>query len=165
MREETMADQPTSDSPNEADLALIKRLIPHRYPFLFIVKVREIVPNVSAVGIKNVSCNEPHFEGHFPNAPIMPGVLIIEAMAQTAATLVGITLGLQDKNALVYFMAVDSARFRRMVVPGDVLELHVKVRRGGSKVWKFEGRAMVGDQVAAEAEFAALLDVGGERAR
>ncbi|MDT0683992.1 3-hydroxyacyl-ACP dehydratase FabZ [Roseicyclus sp. F158] len=143
----------------EADLALIQRIIPHRYPFLLVDKVRDIVPNETAVGIKNVTFNEPHFQGHFPGAPIMPGVTIIEALAQTAAIMVGVSLDLADKNMLVYFMAIDKAKFRRKVVPGDVLELAVTVKRGGGKVWKFEGRATVEGEMAAEAEFTAMMDM------
>lgn len=143
--------------PTEADLALIKRIIPHRYPFLLVDKVRDIVPNKSCVGIKNVTSNEPHFEGHFPQEPVMPGVLIIEAMAQSAAVLVGVSIDLADKGMGTYFMAIDKCRFRAKVVPGDVLELHVTALRGGGKVWKFEGRAMVNGVLAAEAEFMAML--------
>ena len=146
--------------PTAIDLAQIKRILPHRYPFLLIDKVRDIVPMESAVGIKNVTSNEPHFEGHFPQEPVMPGVLIIEAMAQTAAALVGVTLDLADKGMGTYFMSIDKCRFRAKVVPGDVLELHVKTLRGGGKVWKFECRAMVGDTLAAEAEVMAMLTRG-----
>ncbi|MFA5538233.1 MAG: 3-hydroxyacyl-ACP dehydratase FabZ [Gemmobacter sp.] len=150
-----MTDQPVQ----EADLALIQRMIPHRYPFLLVDKARDIVPGESAVGIKNVTFNEPQFQGHFPDVPIFPGVMIVEAMAQTAAVLVGVTLGLADKGALVYFMGIEGAKFRRKVVPGDVLELHVRVLRGGGKVWKFEGRGLVEGELAAEATFMAMLDV------
>lgn len=146
----------------EADIQLIQRIIPHRYPFLLIDRVTRIVPNESAVGIKNVTFNEPHFQGHFPGLPVMPGVTIVEAMAQTAAVMVGVSLDLADSNFLVYFMAIDRCKFRRKVVPGDVLELHVTAKRGGSKVWKFEGVAMVGDEVAAEAEFTAMMDLPKE---
>ncbi|MCC6304214.1 MAG: 3-hydroxyacyl-ACP dehydratase FabZ [Rhodobacteraceae bacterium] len=142
----------------EADFALIQRIIPHRFPFLLVDRVRAIVPGASAVGIKNVTANEPHFQGHFPGLPIMPGVTIIEAMAQTAGVLVGITLGLENKGALVYFMSIERGKFRRKVVPGDVLELHVRVLRGGARVWRFEGRGMVGPDLAAEAEFTAMID-------
>ena len=145
----------------EADLTLIQRIIPHRYPFLLIDKVRDIVPGESAVGIKNVTFNEPHFQGHFPGAPIMPGVTIIEAMAQTAAVLIGLALDQVDRNPLVYFMSIDKARFRRKVVPGDVLELRIKVLRGSSKVWKLEGSATVEGEAAAEAEFMAMIDRRG----
>jgi 3-hydroxyacyl-[acyl-carrier-protein] dehydratase len=142
-----------------ADIALIQRIIPHRYPFLLIDRVEDIDGAKSARGIKNVTFNEPHFQGHFPGAPIMPGVTIIEAMAQTAAVMVGVAEDLADKNFLVYFMAIDAAKFRRKVVPGDVLELHVETRRGGGKIWKFSGRATVGGELAAEAEFTAMMDM------
>ncbi|MBM7067709.1 3-hydroxyacyl-ACP dehydratase FabZ [Actibacterium sp. 188UL27-1] len=151
-----MSDQ---EKPQAADINLIQRLIPHRYPFLLIDHVKDIIPGESAVGIKNVTFNEPHFQGHFPGAPIMPGVTIIEAMAQTAAVMAGITMDMVDKNMLVYFMAIEGAKFRRKVAPGDVLELHVSVTRSGSKVWKFSGKGMVGNEVAAEAAFTAMLDL------
>lgn len=146
----------------EADLSLIMRIIPHRYPFLLIDKVKDITPNESATGVKNVTFNEPHFQGHFPGAPIMPGVTIIEALAQTSAVLVGLTLDLVDKNPLVYFMSIDKAKFRRKVVPGDVLELKVDVLRGSSKIWKFKGHASVNGEMAAEAEFMAMIDLGAK---
>ncbi|MEM9797063.1 MAG: 3-hydroxyacyl-ACP dehydratase FabZ [Pseudomonadota bacterium] len=147
--------------PTEADIQLIQRIIPHRYPFLFVDKVRDIVANESATGIKNVTFNEPHFQGHFPQVPIMPGVTIVEAMAQTAAILVAISNDLIDSNALVYFMGIDSAKFRRKVGPGDVLEMRVKVTRGraGAKVWRFNGQASVAGELAAEADFGAMIDV------
>lgn len=144
-----------------ADLDLIKKIIPHRYPFLLVDKVRDIVPNETAVGIKMVTANEPHFEGHFPAKPIMPGVLIIEALAQTAAVLVGVSMDVIGKDLLTYFMGIDKAKFRRMVVPGDCLELHVKALRGGGKIWKFEGRALVEGELAASAEFTAMMDLKG----
>ncbi len=143
----------------DADLALIQRIIPHRYPFLLIDKVRDIVAGQSCVGIKNVTNNEPHFQGHFPDMPIMPGVMIIEAMAQTSGVLVGVTMGLIDKQAKVFFMGVDGAKFRRKVVPGDVLELHVKVLRGGGRVWKFAGEGRVDGELATEATFTAMFDL------
>ena len=142
-----------------ADLALIQRIIPHRYPFLLIDKVRDIVANESCVGIKNVTNNEPHFQGHFPDMPIMPGVMIIEAMAQTSGVLVGVSMGLVDKQAKVFFMGVDAVKFRRKVVPGDVLELYVRAIRGGGRVWKFEGRGMVDGELATEATFTAMFDL------
>ncbi|MBK6468657.1 MAG: 3-hydroxyacyl-ACP dehydratase FabZ [Rhodobacter sp.] len=138
---------------------MIQRIIPHRYPFLLIDKVRDIVPNEGCVGIKCVTINEPQFTGHFPGMPIFPGVMIIEAMAQTSGVLVGLSMDLVDKNAKVFFMGVDGVKFRRKVVPGDVLELHVKAIRGGGRVWKFEGRAMVGDDLACEAIFTAMFDL------
>jgi 3-hydroxyacyl-[acyl-carrier-protein] dehydratase len=143
----------------EVDIHLIQRLIPHRYPFLLIDKVRDVVISQSCVGIKNVTFNEPQFQGHFPGLPIFPGVLIIEALAQTSGVLVGLSMDLLDKNAGVFFMGVDGVKFRRKVVPGDVLELHVKALRSGGRVWKFEGRAMVGSELACEATFMAMFDV------
>lgn len=142
-----------------ADLDLIQRIIPHRYPFLLVDKVRDIVINESCVGIKNVTINEPQFTGHFPGMPVFPGVMIIEAMAQTSGILVGLSMDLVDKNAKVFFMGVDGVKFRRKVVPGDVLELHVRALRGGGRVWKFEGRAMVEGELACEATFMAMFDV------
>ena len=153
-----MADDTRNPAPyTEADLSLIKRIIPHRYPFLFIDKVRDIVPFESAVGIKNVTSNEPHFQGHFPNHPIRPGVTIIEAMAQTAAVVVGISMNVIDEEMQTYFMGIDNCKFRHMVVPGDVLELHCRAIRGGGKIWKFEGRALVDGQLCASAEFTAMM--------
>jgi 3-hydroxyacyl-[acyl-carrier-protein] dehydratase len=142
-----------------ADIDLIKRIIPHRYPFLLVDKVVDIIDGKTATGIKNVTYNEPHFQGHFPETPIMPGVTIIEAMAQTSAVMVGVEMDLADKDFLVYFMAIDSAKFRRKVVPGDVLKLHVETKRGGGKVWKFTGRAEVDGELACQAEFTAMMDI------
>jgi 3-hydroxyacyl-[acyl-carrier-protein] dehydratase len=141
----------------QADILRIKRMIPHRYPFLMIDKVVNIEVNRFAVGIKNVTVNEPHFDGHFPVIPVMPGVLVIEAMAQTSAVLVVETLGVIDQDLLVYFMGIENAKFRRVVSPGDTLELHVTVARNRGKVWKFRGEAKVGDALCAEAEFAAMI--------
>ena len=145
-----------------ADIHLIQRLIPHRYPFLLVDRVVDIDGYQTARGIKNVTMNEPHFQGHFPGKPIMPGVTIVEAMAQTAAVMVGTTLNMADKEMKVYFMSIDKCKFRRKVVPGDVLELHVRALRGGSKIWKFEGTATVGGEMAAQAEFAAMMDIPAE---
>ncbi|MBV7409793.1 3-hydroxyacyl-ACP dehydratase FabZ [Maritimibacter sp. DP1N21-5] len=150
---------PATDRPTSADIHLIQRCIPHRYPFLLVDKVVDIVAGESAVGIKNVTFNEPHFQGHFPTAPIMPGVTIIEAMAQTSAVMVAITLDLVDKEPLVYFMGIDKVKFRRKVVPGDVLRMDIKTLRGGSKIWKFEGVATVDGEVACSAEFSAMIDL------
>lgn len=153
------ASTPAKPTHTEADIHLIQRIIPHRYPFLLIDKVRDIVPFKSCVGIKNVTFNEPHFQGHFPQTPIMPGVTIIEAMAQSAAVLVGISMDVIDRDLLVYFMSIDVCKFRRKVVPGDVLELHLDVRRGGGKIWKFGGRATVAGELACEAEITAMMDL------
>lgn len=158
---DTTAETGAGEELLSADIHMIQRIIPHRYPFLLIDRVERIVPFKSGVGIKNVTFNEPHFQGHFPGAPIMPGVTIVEAMAQTAAVTVGLSMELQDKGFLVYFMGIDGCRFRRKVVPGDVVEMTVEVTRGkpGAKVWKFRGEARVGGELAAEAEFTAMLDL------
>ena len=141
----------------DLDILRIREMIPHRYPFLMIDKVVDIVPNASAVGIKNVSINEPYFAGHFPQRPVMPGVLIIEAMAQTAAVLVVQTLGHNAEGKLVYFMSVDNARFRRPVLPGDTLHVRVSKQRNRGTVWKFAGEALVDGRLAAEATYTAML--------
>ena len=154
-----MDTQAETQAVTNADLDLIQRIIPHRYPFLLIDKVRDVVINESCVGVKCVTYNEPQFTGHFPGMPIFPGVMIIEAMAQTSGILVGLSMDLVDKNANVFFMGVDAVKFRRKVVPGDVLELHVTALRGGGRVWKFAGRAMVDGELACEAEFMAMFDV------
>jgi 3-hydroxyacyl-[acyl-carrier-protein] dehydratase len=141
----------------QVDVQRIMEMIPHRHPFLMIDKVVDMVANQRATGIKSVSINENYFQGHFPARPVMPGVLIIEAMAQTAAVLVVHTLGPESEGKLVYFMSVDNARFRRPVFPGDRLDVHVTKQRHRGSVWKFEGRAKVGDNLMAEAVFAAMI--------
>jgi 3-hydroxyacyl-[acyl-carrier-protein] dehydratase len=143
-----------------ADIMMIQRIIPHRYPFLLVDRVVEIDGYSSALGIKNVTMNEPHFQGHFPGNPVMPGVTIIEAMAQTAAVMVGVALDYADRNMQVYFMAIDKCKFRRMVRPGDRLEMRLTTQRGkpGGKVWKFAGVATVDGEMAAEAEFTAMME-------
>lgn len=151
-----MSDAGTSGT-RQVDINEIKRMIPHRYPFLLIDRVIEIDPHRSAVGIKNVTVNEPHFEGHFPVRPIMPGVLIVEAMAQTAAVLVVASLDLCDSGHLVYFMSIEGAKFRRPVTPGEQLRLGITIVRGRGKVWKFRGEAHVGTALCAEAEFTAMI--------
>lgn len=139
------------------DIQEIKRMIPHRYPFLLIDAVRDIKLNESAVGIKNVTFNEPHFQGHFPERPVMPGVTIVEAMAQTAAILVMKTLNKIDEDFLVYFLTIDKCKFRHVVSPPDQLELHVKVLRGRGKLWRFWGEGKVNGLTVAEAEFTAMM--------
>jgi 3-hydroxyacyl-[acyl-carrier-protein] dehydratase len=141
----------------EISLSRIMQMIPHRHPFLMIDKVVDVIANNRATGVKNVTINENYFQGHFPTRPVMPGVLIIEAMAQTAAVLVVHTLGPASEGKLVYFMSVDNARFRRPVFPGDRLDVHVTKQRNRGNVWKFEGQAKVGDHVMAEAVFAAMI--------
>jgi 3-hydroxyacyl-[acyl-carrier-protein] dehydratase len=140
-----------------ADVMRIMEMIPHRYPFLLIDRVVDIRRDVSAIGIKNVSINEAYFQGHFPRQPVMPGVLIIEAMAQTAAVLVVETLGPDSEGKLVYFMSVDNARFRKPVFPGDQLRIHVSKERNRGPVWKFKGEAKVEGGLMAEATFAAMI--------
>ncbi|MCY3878497.1 MAG: 3-hydroxyacyl-ACP dehydratase FabZ [Rhodobacteraceae bacterium] len=137
---------------------MIQRMIPHRYPFLMVDKVIVLEKGKSAIGIKNVTVNEPYFEGHFPGNPVMPGVSIIEAMAQAAAVLVNYTLDMIDKKIGVYLTAVDKARFRRMVVPGDVLELHIEAVRSRKTLWKFECEGRVEGQAAAQAEISAFWE-------
>ena len=147
----------TGDKMDQMDINRIMQLIPHRYPFLMIDRVIDVVPGMKATGVKNVSLNEQFFAGHFPEKPVMPGVLIIEAMAQTAACLVVHTLGEASEGKLVYFMSVDGARFRKPVEPGDQLHVEVTKQRSRGNVWKFAGRAMVGDTLVAEATYAAMI--------
>ena len=144
--------------PAEADIDLIQRILPHRYPFLMIDRVRDIVPGRSATGVKLVTVNEPHFQGHFPDKPIMPGVLFVEAMGQTAGVLTGLGEGLIDTGMLIYLMSIEKAKFRRMVRPGDVVEMPVEITRQGSRVLRFKGRARVEGETVAEAEFTAMID-------
>ncbi|QPM89509.1 3-hydroxyacyl-ACP dehydratase FabZ [Pseudooceanicola algae] len=143
-----------------ADINRIQRIIPHRYPFLLVDKVIEIDGYASAIGVKNVTMNEPQFTGHFPSKPVMPGVLMIEAMAQTAGVMVGVALGLEDTNTMIYFMSIEKSKFRRMVVPGDRLEMRLTTLRGkpGGKIWKFSGVASVDGEMACEVEFMAMLE-------
>ncbi len=135
----------------------IIEMIPHRYPFLLVDRLINVVPGEEATGVKNVTINEPFFQGHFPSKPVMPGVLIIESMAQTAAVLVVQTLGAGAEGKLVYFMSVDSARFRRPVEPGDQVLVHVSRQHSRGNVWKFKGVARVDETVVAEAVFAAMI--------
>ena len=139
------------------DLQRIMQMIPHRYPFLMIDRVENVIAGESAVGIKNVTINEPFFQGHFPSEPVMPGVLIIEAMAQTSAVLVVQTLGKAFEGKLVYFMSVDHARFRKPVVPGDRVHIHVVKDRNRGNVWKFNAEAKVDGVLVAEATYAAMI--------
>jgi len=141
----------------EIDINRVMQMIPHRYPMLMIDRVKDVITNVSAVGIKNVSINENFFQGHFPQRPVMPGVLIIEAMAQTAAVLVVHTLGPAAEGKLVYFMSVDDARFRKPVMPGDQAHIHVSKLQHRRNVWKFRGEARVNGRLCAEATFAAMI--------
>ena len=148
---------PASEVGFDIDVMRVMELIPHRYPFLMVDRVESIVPDVSCVGIKNVSINEPFFAGHFPQRPVMPGVLIIESMAQTAGCLVVATLGAESEGKLVYFMTVDDARFRKPVVPGDQMKVHVSKLRNRGAVWKFRGEARVNGTLVAEATYSAMI--------
>lgn len=148
-----------SDALKTADADMIQRILPHRYPFLLVDRVIDVDGVKSATGIKNVTFNEPHFQGHFPGTPIMPGVTIIEAMAQTAGVMIGLDRGLTDHQVLIYFLSVDKAKFRRKVVPGDQLKLHIEGIRTNGKVLKFHGIGEVDGDRAAEAEFAAMVDI------
>jgi 3-hydroxyacyl-[acyl-carrier-protein] dehydratase len=138
------------------DVDAIRLLLPHRAPFLFVERITGIVPFESATGWKAVSYNEPHFQGHFPEFPVMPGVLIVEALAQTAGALVQHSLG-QTAGGRVYFLTIDNARFRKPVRPGDMLRMPVKALRRRGAVFKFEGQAFVGDDLCAEAEYSAMI--------
>lgn len=135
----------------------ILAVIPHRYPMLFVDRLENVVLGEEATGIKNVTANEPFFVGHFPNKPVMPGVLIVEAMAQTAAVLVMSTLGITPEKHLVYFMSINDARFRKPVFPGDTLRLHVKKQHHRGHVWKFSGEALVNGTIVAEAVYTAMI--------
>ena len=137
----------------------IKKLIPHRYPFLLIDKVIDIVKNESATGVKNVTVNEPYFPGHFPSSPVVPGVLQIESMAQTAAVLVAKSLNVSNSNALVLLTTIDNAKFRKPVIPGDVMSLRISVKRIRNKLWKFGGEVIVDSQKVSECEFSAMMRI------
>ena len=152
-----LAVAPVAERIEQIDVMRIMTLIPHRYPFLMIDRMVDVVLNQSAIGIKNVTASEPHFQGHFPSQPVMPGVLIIEAMAQTAAALVVLTLGEAFEGKLVYFMTIEHAKFRRPVGPGDQLRIHVEKERNRGNVWKFRGVARVNGISVAEATFSAMI--------
>jgi 3-hydroxyacyl-[acyl-carrier-protein] dehydratase len=138
------------------DIMRVLRLLPHRYPFLLVDRIIEIDQDNSAIGIKNVTVNEPHFQGHFPGYPVMPGVLIIEAMAQTAGAICLLSTG-GDKPSLVYFMTIDNAKFRKPVIPGDRLELHVKKLKKRGNIWRFQCEGIVDGAKVAEAEISAMM--------
>lgn len=142
------------------DVEQIKQLLPHRAPFLFVERLTEIRPNESAVGYKAVAFNEPYFQGHFPSFAVMPGVLIVEAMAQAAGALVVYSLGQQGRDRMVYFMTIDKARFRRPVRPGEMLRIPVRALRRRGPVWRFSGEAFVDGELCAEAEFSAMIRDG-----
>ncbi len=139
------------------DVQGIMEMIPHRYPILLVDRVIDLVSGQSAVSVKNITINEPHFMGHFPGYPLMPGVLIVEAMAQTAALVVVDFLGDKAKGKVVYFMTIDNARFRKPVVPGDQMHVHVEKTQSRGAVWKFKGKATVNGVVCAEATYSAMI--------
>lgn len=154
-----MADDKNNKKKNAPviDIQEIMEMLPHRYPFLLIDRIISLTPGVEAVGLKNVTVNEPHFTGHFPQAPIMPGVLIIEAMAQTSVALVKHSIGRESHDKLVYFMTIDDARFRKPVTPGDSLHIHVKKLRERGNVWKFSAQAYVDDVMHAQSNYSAMI--------
>lgn len=146
-----------SESVSPIDVRRIMKMIPHRYPMLLVDRLIDYKAGESAVGLKNVTINESFFQGHFPEVPVMPGVLIIEAMAQTAGILVVHTLGAEGEGKLVYFMTIESAKFRKPVVPGDTMHIHVQVIKSRGNVWKFKGEARVEGALCAEAEYSAMI--------
>ena len=148
---------PVSDAPSEIDITEIMQRIPHRIPFLLVDRCEDYVTSQSIVGIKCVTANEPFFAGHFPDYPVMPGVLIVEAMAQTSAVLMSKSLSIDPAGKAIFFMSLDNCRFRAPVRPGAVLRMPVEVTHSRRDIYKFKGRAMIGDKVAAEAEWAAMV--------
>ena len=140
-----------------ADINRILGALPHRYPFLMVDRIREIRGDDSCIGLKNVTFNEPHFQGHFPGHPVMPGVLLIEGMAQTAGALIALAQAVEEQGKLVYFMTIDNAKFRKPVVPGDTVEYHVRKIRRRSNIWKFTAVARVDGAKVAEAEVSAMM--------
>ena len=152
-----MPDEPPARTLKSADIARIMKLLPHRYPFLLIDRMVDLDGEQSGTAIKNVTINEPFFQGHFPGAPVMPGVLLIEAMAQTAGALVLDFLGEAHAGKLVFFLSIDKARFRKPVVPGDTVRIHVKLANKRPPVWKYWAEAHVDGKKVAEAEIGAML--------
>ena len=152
-----MNDVSVSGEVETVGIVRIMEMIPHRFPMLLVDKVVDLIADESATGIKNVTINEQFFQGHFPARPVVPGVMIIESMAQTAAVLVVHTLGADAEGKLVYFMSVDKARFRRPIVPGDQMRVHVEKIKSRGPVWKFSGKVMVDGRLAAEASYAAMI--------
>ncbi len=139
------------------DIKNIMDMLPHRYPLLLVDRILELERGKSAIGLKNVTMNEPHFIGHFPKFPVMPGVLIVEAMAQTAAIVVVESMGKETEGKLVYFMSIDNARFRKPVVPGDSMHIHVEKIQARGGIWKFKGLAKIDGNLHAEAIFTAMI--------
>ena len=152
-----MRKAPVNDEPTTIDIGEILTRIPHRYPFLLVDRAEDYRPHQSITGIKCVTFNEPFFQGHFPGFPVMPGVLVCEALAQTGAVLMSKSLDVDVAGKTILFMSLDNCRFRHPVRPGDVLRLMVEVLRARGDIFKFKGRAMVGDKMVAECEFAAMV--------
>jgi 3-hydroxyacyl-[acyl-carrier-protein] dehydratase len=152
-----MTDTAAETALDTADILRVMRMIPHRYPMLLVDKVIKMKADESAVGIKNVTYNEPYFQGHFPSRPVMPGVMVIESMAQTAGVLVVHTLGSSAEGKLVYFMSVDGARFRRPIMPGDQMHIHVRRERRRGNVWRFKAEVMIDGKLAADATITAMI--------
>lgn len=151
-----MADAAENRKLEAADIMKLLRLLPHRYPFLLVDRIVDIDRDNAAVGIKNVTVNEPHFQGHFPDQPVMPGVLIVEAMAQTAGAICLLSTG-GNMPSLVYFLTIDNAKFRKPVVPGDRLELHVRKLKQRGNIWRFQCEGLVDGAKVAEAEISAMM--------
>lgn len=151
-----MSDTELASTSSDIDINEILKRIPHRYPFLLVDRAEAFQPSKSIVGIKCVTFNEPFFQGHFPGYPVMPGVLIVEALAQTGAVLMSKSLEIDVTGKVIYFMSIDNVRFRSPVRPGDVLQLHVEVTRARGDIFKFSGKAKVGEKLCAEADFAAM---------
>ncbi|MEH6524865.1 MAG: 3-hydroxyacyl-ACP dehydratase FabZ [Sneathiella sp.] len=152
-----MTDKPRADLVETLDIQDILEMIPHRYPLLLVDRLINIIPGKSATGVKNVTMNEPQFQGHFPGRPIMPGVMIVESMAQTAGVLVIKTLGAESKGKHVLFMSIDNAKFRKPVVPGDTMHVNVEIMQQRGPVWRFSGVVLVDDKKVAEADFSAMI--------
>ena len=156
--DEKMEDKSTVQSGlGTADINKVMKLLPHRYPFLLVDRMYDMKGDESCVGVKNVTINEPFFQGHFPQFPVMPGVLIIEGLAQTAGALCVSSIGEDYRAELVYFMGIDNAKFRKPVLPGDTLHYHVTKIRNRGRVWRFKGEAKVNGHVVAEADISAML--------
>ena len=153
-----MCSKKLSRSSDTIEIEQLLELLPHRYPILMIERIEDVILGESATGIKNVSINEPFFQGHFPNKPVFPGVLVIEAMAQTAAALVVRTLGAKVKGKLVYFMSIENARFRQPVKPGEQISIFVNKKARHTNVWKFSSKAKVKGKIVAEATFSAMIE-------
>lgn len=152
-----MSDARQTVEAGTVDILRVMEMIPHRYPMLMVDKVVDMMPDVSATGVKNVTINEPYFQGHFPSRPVMPGVMIIESMAQTAAVLVVHTLGPEAEGKLVYFMSIDNARFRKPIGPGDTMHIQVAKLKSRGNVWRFTAEVKIDGQLAAEADYTAVI--------